>query len=177
MVTNQPREQAAEVELVGLGSPFPAVDLDARSVDHDALDTELDELAMDPEPVPPRLAAAENRNVVLKSEAALARRNCLEEGRGVASVDGAISWLRLAVTERQLPGPPNGSNGSSLQMSTVPEPTTTALALAALCLAMRRVRLERLESTGDLLEGKADLGLRIGECRSRVESLPRGRCI
>ncbi len=36
--------------------------------------------------------------------------------------------------------PPNGSNGNSLQVSTVPEPTTTTLALAALCLAMSRRR-------------------------------------
>ena len=36
--------------------------------------------------------------------------------------------------------PPNGSNGNSLQISTVPEPTTSALALAALCLAMSRRR-------------------------------------
>ncbi len=36
--------------------------------------------------------------------------------------------------------PPSGSNGNSLQISTVPEPTTSALALAALCLAMSRRR-------------------------------------
>jgi len=36
--------------------------------------------------------------------------------------------------------PPNGSKGNSLQISAVPEPTTCALALAALCLAMSRRR-------------------------------------
>ncbi len=36
--------------------------------------------------------------------------------------------------------PPNRSNGNSLQISAVPEPTTSALALAALCLAMSRRR-------------------------------------
>ncbi len=36
--------------------------------------------------------------------------------------------------------PPNKSNGNSLQISAVPEPTTSALALAALCLAMSRRR-------------------------------------
>ncbi|MCH7752719.1 MAG: hypothetical protein IH898_11265, partial [Planctomycetes bacterium] len=36
--------------------------------------------------------------------------------------------------------PPNGSKGNSLKISTVPEPTTSALALAALCLAMSRRR-------------------------------------
>ncbi len=36
--------------------------------------------------------------------------------------------------------PPNGSNGNSLQISAVPEPTTSTLALAALCLAMSRRR-------------------------------------
>ena len=36
--------------------------------------------------------------------------------------------------------PPNGSNGNNLQTSTVPEPTTSALALAALCLVMSRRR-------------------------------------
>ncbi len=34
--------------------------------------------------------------------------------------------------------PPNGSNGNSLQTSAVPEPTTSALALVALCLAIGR---------------------------------------
>ncbi len=36
--------------------------------------------------------------------------------------------------------PPNGSNGNGLRISTVPEPTTSALALAALCLVLRRRR-------------------------------------
>ncbi len=36
--------------------------------------------------------------------------------------------------------PPNGSNGNSLQISAVPEPTTCTLALAALCFAMSRRR-------------------------------------
>ena len=36
--------------------------------------------------------------------------------------------------------PLNGSNGNSLQISAVPEPTTYTLALAALCLAMSRRR-------------------------------------
>ena len=34
--------------------------------------------------------------------------------------------------------PPNGSNGNSLQVNSVPEPTTCTLALAALCLAIGR---------------------------------------
>ncbi len=37
--------------------------------------------------------------------------------------------------------PPNRSNGISLKISAVPEPTTCALALAALCLAMSRRRV------------------------------------
>ncbi len=37
--------------------------------------------------------------------------------------------------------PPNGHNGNSLQTSTVPEPTTSALALAAFCLAISRRRM------------------------------------
>ncbi len=65
--------------------------------------------------------------------------------------------------------PPNGSHGNSLQISTVPEPTTSALALAALCLAMRRVRLGWVESTGDLLERKADCGLWIWDSQSTPE--------
>ncbi len=39
--------------------------------------------------------------------------------------------------------PPNGSKGNSLQVSAVPEPTTSALALATVCLAMGRRRLVR----------------------------------
>ncbi len=36
--------------------------------------------------------------------------------------------------------PPNRSDGNSLQISAIPEPTTCTLALAALCLAMSRRR-------------------------------------
>ncbi len=39
--------------------------------------------------------------------------------------------------------PPNGPHGNSLPISAVPEPTTSALALAALCLAIGRRQFRR----------------------------------
>jgi hypothetical protein len=40
MVAQQHRQQLVAVQAIGLGSPGPPVDLDARGVDHDAVDAE-----------------------------------------------------------------------------------------------------------------------------------------
>ena len=67
------------------------------------------------------------------------------EARGPDTIEGLLTGTLLDGTPFEgLDSirivPPNGSNGNSLKVSTVPEPTASVLALATLCLAMGRRR-------------------------------------
>ncbi len=104
MMAQQHRQQLVAIEPIGLGPPGVSVHLDARGVDHDVVDTLLDQPAMQPPAVTAGFVAGVHLGLRLELAAlpglADAARDC---GR-VARVNAVPARPAVAVARRQLPG-------------------------------------------------------------------------
>ena len=104
MMAQQHRQQLVAIEAVGLGPPGVSVHLDAGGVDHDVVDTLLDQPAVQPPAVAACFVARVHPGLRLELAAlpglADAVRNC---GR-VAGVHVVAARAAAAIARRHLPG-------------------------------------------------------------------------
>ena len=103
MVAQQHRQQLVAVQAIGLGSPGPPVDLDARGVDHDVVDDLLDKPAVQPPAVPAGLVAGVDLALGAQAAARAGLGQALQHCDGVAGVHGVAARAAPAVADRQLP--------------------------------------------------------------------------
>ena len=68
VMPQQLSHQFDRVQAVGLRAPPPAIDLDARRIDHDIVDPAGHQRAVDPEPVSAGFVAAPHRRVGRQAE-------------------------------------------------------------------------------------------------------------
>jgi hypothetical protein len=104
-VAKQRRQQLPDVDVVGLRPPRPAIDLDARSIDHYVLDAFTHQPAVQPESVPPRLVAASHPRPWRQVEALLGLHDRGLEPLQV-SAGHRVTAHRATGAEGQFPLPP-----------------------------------------------------------------------
>jgi hypothetical protein len=103
VVPHELLHQLRRVEAVRLRSAQPSVHLDAGRIDDEVLDPRFRQPPVDPEPVSPRLIAAEHASICWKFQLLFRRCHRAQHASDITSVDRGRSHLLPAGREGQLP--------------------------------------------------------------------------
>ena len=102
-MSQQHRQQLRRVEPVGLAPARPSLNLDARRIDDDILDSDAEQMPMQPESIAASFEAASHRRIVVETKLGLAACDAVGERVGVAGSAGHDSNAAFACAHRQLP--------------------------------------------------------------------------
>src|SRR2546422_9988295 len=103
VMANEHRQQLVGIQPIGLGSPCASIDLDACRIDHDVVDAQLAQPAVQPPAVAPGLVTAVHLRLTAGLESRCGLDDAIRHGICMTSGNGIATDAVPAIADADLP--------------------------------------------------------------------------